>query len=182
MRQRGSLKYSRNNRRIRRNVPPLCHSGLERKRSGGIHHVAEKYQRKVKSATREDSSTPFHYARNDIIGGRFRFIHRGCDCNVTERPMCRSARESTELLPKIPDTSPPYVIPTAAQAEWRNPPRGRKVPTQSKICYLGGFLDLLRSLGMTCRGAFPFVHTGYNCNAAERHAGRSLHTLPDGSK
>ena len=28
-----------------------------------------KYQRKVKSATWEDSSTPFHYARNDISGG-----------------------------------------------------------------------------------------------------------------
>ena len=33
---------------------------------------SRKYQRKIKSATWEDSSAPFHYARNDIIGGWFR--------------------------------------------------------------------------------------------------------------
>ena len=59
MRQRGNLRHSRSNRRIRTNVPPLCHSGLERQRSGGIFYVAERYQHKVKSATWEDSST--HY-------------------------------------------------------------------------------------------------------------------------
>mgnify|MGYP004629287305 FL=1 len=44
--------------------------------------MAGKYQHKIKLATREDSSAPFHYARNDIIGGWFRFIHRGYNCNA----------------------------------------------------------------------------------------------------
>ena len=35
-----------------------------------------KYQRKVKSATWEDSTTPFHYARNDISGGWSRLTER----------------------------------------------------------------------------------------------------------
>ena len=33
-------------------------------------------------------------------------------------------------------------------------------PTQDKACYLGRFLDSLRSLGMTCRGVVPFNQTG----------------------
>ncbi len=37
--------------------------------------------------------------------------------------MCRSARLRTKPLPIKPETSPHCVIPTVAQAEWRNPPR-----------------------------------------------------------
>ena len=40
-----------------RNVPPFCHSGLERQRSGGIYPSCRNNLRKVKLATREDSST-----------------------------------------------------------------------------------------------------------------------------
>ena len=35
---------------------------------------------------------------------------------------------------------------------------------------------------MTFRWVFPVVQTGYYCHAAERHIGRSLHTLTDGLK
>ena len=71
-----------------KNVPLLCHSDRSDKRSGGIHHVAEKYQHKVKSATWEDSSTPFHYARNDIIGRWFRFSTQVifATCGTAHRP------------------------------------------------------------------------------------------------
>ena len=68
---RGNVKRSRNCRRIRRNVPPLCHS------DGRVSGV-------------EESTT------------------------------------------------------------WQ------KVQTQGKICHLRGFLDSLRSLGMTCRGVILF--------------------------
>ena len=54
------------------------------------------------------------------------------------------AAERTELFPIKTRHVPPYVIPTRASAEWRNPPRGRKVPTQGKICNLRRFLDSLR--------------------------------------
>ena len=70
--------------------PPILSFRPQRKRSGGIHHVAEMYQHKVKSATWEDSSTPFHYARNDMIGGVVLFIYTGYNCNVTERHIGRS--------------------------------------------------------------------------------------------
>ena len=96
--------------------------------------------------------------------------------NRRERPMCRSARERTELLPIKTRHVPPYVIPTVAQAEWRNPPRGRKVPTQGKICYLGRFLDSVHSLARNdmIGGWFCFIRTGCIRHAAERHIGRSL--------
>ena len=48
---------------------PILSFRPQRKRSGGIHYVAEMYQRMMKSATWEDSSAPFHYARNDMSGG-----------------------------------------------------------------------------------------------------------------
>ena len=99
MRQRGSLKHSRNNRRIHRNATPYT---------------------PVLRILRLKTST---YQRNR-----------------RERPMCRSAPESTEPLPMKNRNAPHCVIPTAAQAEWRNPPRGRKVPPQGKICHLGRFL------------------------------------------
>ena len=67
---------------------------------------------------------------------------------IQERFYCHTA----ELFPKKTATSPHYVIPTAAPAEWRNLLRGRKIPPQDKTCYLRRFLDSLRSLGMTYRG------------------------------
>ena len=42
------------------------------------------------------------------------------------------APERTESFPKIPENVPHFVIPTAAQAEWRNPPRGRKYQLKVK--------------------------------------------------
>ena len=72
MRQRNGLKHSRNNRRIRINVPhyviPTAAPAEWRNPPRGMmnHH-------KLKLATWEDSSTPFHYARNDIIGGAVLF-------------------------------------------------------------------------------------------------------------
>ena len=51
------------------NEKNACHSGLERQRSGGIHHVGHKNHHKIKPTTREDSSTPFHFGRNDMSGG-----------------------------------------------------------------------------------------------------------------
>ena len=104
--------------------------------------------------------------------------------NRRERPMCRSTPERTEPVTDKNQTRPRYVIPTVAQAEWRNPPRGRNVPTQGEICYLGRFLD---SVSLYARndiigGWFRFVRTGYIRHAAERHIGRSLHTLTDGHK
>ena len=76
----------------------------------------------------------------------------------------------------------PFVIPTAAQAEWRNPLRCKKELPQDKTCHSGRFIGSLRLLGMTCRGVVPVIRTGYNCHAAERHIGRSLRTLTDGHK
>ena len=64
-RSRGTFEF------VTLNAKNVCHSGLECKRSGGIFYVAEKYQHKVKSATWEDSATPFHNARNDISGVPF---------------------------------------------------------------------------------------------------------------
>ena len=50
------------------NHPPTCHSGLERQRSGGIYPSCKNNLRKVKLATWEDPSTPFHYGRDDMSG------------------------------------------------------------------------------------------------------------------
>ena len=41
----------------------------ERQRSGGIHPSCKNNLRKVKSATWEDPSTPFHFGRDDMSGG-----------------------------------------------------------------------------------------------------------------
>ena len=46
------------------------------KRSGGIHPSSENNLRKVKSATWEDPSTPFHFGRDDISVGIPFFLHR----------------------------------------------------------------------------------------------------------
>ena len=64
-----------------------------------------------------------------------------------ERPMCRSARERTELFPIKTRHVPHYVIPTASGVEEST--TLDKKPPQDKTCYLGRFLDSLRSLGMT---------------------------------
>ena len=59
----------------------------------------------------------------------------------------------------------------ANEAEWKNPPRGRKA--QGKICYLGRFSDSLRFARKDMLGGH-FIHTGCICHAAERYIGRSL--------
>ena len=56
--------------------PPTCHSGLERKRSGGIYSSGNNNQRMVKIATWEDPSTPFHFGRDDMSGGGAVHPHR----------------------------------------------------------------------------------------------------------
>ena len=45
-----------------------------------------------------------------------------------------------------------YVIPTAATAEWRNPPRWRKNQHKIKLAAWEDSSTRFRSLGMTCRG------------------------------
>ena len=50
------------------------------------------------------------------------------------------------------------VIPTVAQAEWRNPLRG--IMNHHKI-KLATWEDSSTPLGMTCRGVVPFNQTGY---------------------
>ena len=54
-----------------------------------------------------------------------------------------------------PETS---VIPTAASAEWRNPPRWTKNHHKIKLATRE---DSSTPLGMTCRGVVPFNQTGY---------------------
>ena len=47
-----------------------CHSGLARKRSGGIHPSCKNNLRMGKIAAWEDPSTPFHFGRDDMsVGG-----------------------------------------------------------------------------------------------------------------
>ena len=120
-----------------------------------------------------------------------------------ERPMCRSAPVRTELLPIKPDMSPTFVIPTVALAEWRNPPRGRMNHQKDKTCCLGRFLGSLPFARNDITGerstSAPIVPTMFNAVPPLIHRlravplprwgrffgaflGRSLHTLPDGSK
>ena len=54
---------------------------------------------------------------------------------------------------------PHCVIPTAAPAEWRNPPRWRKDQRKRKSATWEDSSTHIRSLGMTCRGG-RFVRTG----------------------
>ena len=102
--------------------------------------------------------------------------------NRRERPMCRSAPESTEPLPIIPENVTRNVIQAFSASGVEESTTLEKVPPQDKTSNLGRFLDSLRSRNDIIDGWFHFVHTGYNCNAAERHTGRSLHTLPNGLK
>ena len=92
-----------------------------------------------------------------------------------ERPMCRSAPERTELLPKKTDTFPHFVIPTVAQAEWRNPPR--RIMNQHKIKHVtweDSSTPFHSARNDIIGRWFRFVYTGYICDVAERHTGRSL--------
>ncbi len=59
----------------------------------------------------------------------------------------------------------PFVIPTAASAEWRNPPRWIMNLHKIKSATREDSSTRLRSLGMTCRVVVPFNRMGYNCNA-----------------
>ena len=98
-----------------------------------------------------------------MIGGWFCFIHRGYNCNVTERPMCRSARESTEPLPIKTRHAPRYVIPTAALAEWRNPPRGRKYQHKVKSATReDSSTPFHYTRNDIIGGRFCFIHRGCN--------------------
>ena len=81
--------------------------------------------------------------------------------NRRERPACRSAPERTEPLPIIPENVPPYVIPTGAQAEWRNLLKLQALPYAGYLCYLGRFLHSAdATVGMTY--VFSLVVTNSN--------------------
>ena len=58
-----------------------------------------------------------------------------------------------------------YVIPTAASAEWRNPPRWIMNQHKIKLATREDSSTRLRSLGMTWRGVVPFNRTGCICHA-----------------
>ena len=84
--------------------------------------------------------------------------------------MCRSAPGRTELLPKKPDTFPPFCHSDRSVSGVEESTTWQKVPTQGKICHSGRFLDSLRSLGMTCRGAVPvYLHRLYSPRNGTAH-------------
>ena len=66
----------------KRNHLPICHSGLERQRSGRIHPSSKNNLRRVKLATWEDPSAPFHDRQDDMSGKVVPFTHTGYICNV----------------------------------------------------------------------------------------------------
>ena len=120
-------------------TPPVCHS--DRSASGVEESTT---WQKVPTQGKICHSGRFLDSLRSLgmtYRGWFRLVCTGCICHAAERLMCRSARERTELLPIKTRNVPRCVIPTGAQAEWRNPPRSRNVPTQGKICNLGRFLD-----------------------------------------
>ena len=77
---------------------------------------------------------------------------------------------------------PRYVIPTVAQAEWRNPPRWMMNHHKKKLATREDSSTPFHYARNDISGVVPVIRTGYNCHASERHIGRSLHTLTDGSK
>ena len=74
--------------------------------------------------------------------------------------MCRSAPERTELFPIIPENVPPFCHSDRSEAEWRNPPRWAMNQHKIKPATWEDSSTRIRSLGMTCRGAIPFIRTG----------------------
>ena len=80
--------------------------------------------------------------------------------NRRERPMCRSARERTELFPAKNRNVPPLCHSDRSASGVEESTTEEKVPTQGKICYLGSFLGSLRSLGMSGRGGGFVLSTG----------------------
>ena len=66
----------------KRNHLPICHSGLERQRSGRIHPSSKNNLRRVKLATWEDPSAPFHDRQDDMSGKVVPFTHTGYICSV----------------------------------------------------------------------------------------------------
>ena len=100
------------------------------------------------------------------FNGRSHLKKRRKALSVSATPSQLSQRESQGRFfdsPRKDEPSPikarhlpRYVIPTVALAEWRNPPRSRNVPMQSKICHLGRFLDSLHSRNDISGGGFAF--------------------------
>ena len=82
--------------------------------------------------------------------------------NRRERPVCRSAPERTEPLPKILENVPTLCHSDRSVSGVEESTTLDNEPPQDKICNSGRFLDSLCSLGMTCRWVVPFIHTGYN--------------------
>ena len=77
-----------------------------------------------------------------------------------ERPMCRSARERTGLLPIKTRNVPLLCHSDRSVSGVEESTTWEKEPTQGKICHLSGFLGSLRSLGMTWRWVVPFCPQG----------------------
>ena len=138
--QRGSVKCCRNSRRIRRNVIPYV-IPTAAKRSGEIFPSSKNNQRKVKSATWEDSSTHIRslgmtcrgvvpFCPHGVIFGTLLgdessplhcvvpYIHTGCIRNVA----------AANSRPYMRNTSAP-VVPTMWNVVPRLIPPLRFVPT-----------------------------------------------------
>ena len=82
--------------------------------------------------------------------------------------MCVPHPKRRKYYRKKQKTFPHCVIPTAALAEWRNPPRWRKNHHKVKLATWEDSSTHIRSLGMTCRRVVPFNRTGYSRNVAWR--------------
>ena len=95
--------------------------------------------------------------------GRF-YLCALCSCNAECRPA--QAPERTELLPIKIENVPPLCHSDRSDSGVEESSTLDNEPTQDKICNLSGFLDSLRSLGMTCRGVVPFNRTGCIRNGA----------------
>ena len=70
------------------------------------------------------------------------------------------APERTELLPMKNGNVPHCVIPTAASAEWRNPPRGRKNHHKVKSATWEDSSTPFHYARNDMSGVVPFIQTG----------------------
>ena len=94
--------------------------------------------------------------------------------NRRERPMCRSAPERTELSSKKKKKSPAMSFRPERKRSGGIHYVAEMYQHKIKLATWEDSSAHYRSLGMTCRGVVPVIHTGYNCHAPERHIGRSL--------
>ena len=136
----------------------------ERKRSGGIYPSCRNYQRKVKSATWVDPSTPVHFGRDDMSGGWFRFVRTGYNRNApgtAHRPFHTVSLMGCTVQPHglyskrgLAMNHRRYIGYTVY-----------RVISFNQTGYLrnvaGGRLPPLR----THRQVIPLIRTGYSCNA-----------------